>query len=262
MDFDNKVVIVTGAGGSFGREGAAFFAAQGGQVALVDFDAAALKASVDSITSNKLVKSYICDITDENQVKKTVDLIAEDFGVIDCLWNNAGYQGEMQSMEKYPLEDFSRVMNINVVGSFSFMQAVSRRMIQLGTRGSIVNTASVAALRGTPTMCAYVASKAALIGLTISVAKDLAPFGIRVNTVSPALIGPGYMWDRQNELHAASGSIYFDSNPEVVARNKVNSVPLKRLGSVEEVVNAVAFLLSDKSSYTTGSNLVVSGGLG
>ena len=126
---------------------------------------------------------------------------------------------------------------------------------------SICNTSSVAGLRGTPAMPAYSASKAAVLSMTVSCSKDLAPHGIRVNAVSPALIGPGYMWDRQNELHASSGSPYFATDPEVVAANKISSVPLKRLGSIEEVVKSVAFLLSDESSYTTGTNLVVDGGM-
>merc|ERR1712232_1176647 len=99
---------------------------------------------------------------------------------------------------------------------------------------SIVNTASVAGLRGTPAMIAYASSKAAILAMTVSSAKDLAPYGIRVNSISPALIGPGYMWDRQNQLHATSGSPYFATCPETVAQNKINSVPMKRLGTIEE----------------------------
>ena len=139
-------------------------------------------------------------------------------------------------------------------------------------------------------MGAYVASKAAIHGLTMTAAKDLAPHQIRVNTVMPALIGPeeGYMcdaaslqrvdgvegavdathrsiavrrWKRQNELHAASGSPYFDRDSAVVAAKKIGGVPLKRLGEVEEVVEAVAFLLSDESAYITGTSLVVAGGM-
>lgn len=82
-----------------------------------------------------------------------------------------------------------------------------------------------------------------------------------MNAISPALIGPGDMWERQNELHAKSGSPYFSQDPDVVAQDKINSVPMKRLGSVEEVVKSVAFLLSDDSSYTTATNLVVDGGM-
>ena len=110
-------------------------------------------------------------------------------------------------------------------------------------------------------MVAYASSKAAVLAMTVSTSKDLAPHGIRVNAVSPALIGPGFMWDRQNELHAQSGSPYFATDPEVVAQNKLSGVPLKRLGSVEEVIRSVAFLLSEEASYTTGTNLVVDGGM-
>ena len=110
-------------------------------------------------------------------------------------------------------------------------------------------------------MVAYSSSKAAVLAMTVSSAKDLAPHGIRVNAVSPALIGPGPLWTRQNELHASSGSPYFATDPKEVAKAKVGGVPMKRLGTTEEVIKAVAFLLSDDSSYTTAFNLVVDGGM-
>merc|ERR1711920_520433 len=93
------------------------------------------------------------------------------------------------------------------------------------------------------------------------VAKDLAPFNIRVNAVSPALIGPGFMWDRQNELHAASGSPYFAREAGTVAQAKIAGVPMKRLGSIDEVIKAVLFLMSEESGYCTGTNLIVDGGM-
>ena len=110
-------------------------------------------------------------------------------------------------------------------------------------------------------MPAYVASKAALLALTMTVAKDLAPDNIRVNAVSPALIGPGFMWDRQNELHATSGSPYFAKDPTTVGKNKLGGVPMKRLGSIDEVVSAVAFLLSEDGGYCCGTNIIIDGGL-
>ena len=88
----------------------------------------------------------------------------------------------------------------------------------------------------------------------LATAKDLAPDGIRVNAISPALLGPGFMWDNQNKLHAASGSPYFSRDPDAVAASKINAVPLKRLGTSAEVVQAVAYLLSDESSYVTGAS--------
>ena len=143
------------------------------------------------------------------------------------------------------------------------MQACARHMAKNADGGqyAIVNTASVAGMRGTPAMVAYSTSKAAVLAMTICASKDLAPNNIRVNAVSPALIGPGMMWERQNKLHAESGSPYFDRDPEKVAQAKINGVPLKRLGTVEEVINAVAFLLSEDASYITGTNMVVDGGM-
>lgn len=203
-------------------------------------------------------------------VESTVTRAVAAFGRIDLLWNNAGYQGAMVPTLEHPAADLKLVMDINVVGAFHVLQAVSRQMVKqqqqprpAGAEYAIVNTSSVAALRGTPCMPGYVASKAALHGITMTAAKDLAPYGIRVNSVMPALIGPedGFMWKRQNELHAASGSPYFDRDPDVVAANKVKGVPLKRLGTVDEVLQTVAFLLSEDASYTTGTQIVVAGGM-
>ena len=101
------------------------------------------------------------------------------------------------------------------------------------------------------------ASKSAIIGFTLSAARDLAPHGIRVNAISPGLIGPGFMWDRQNELQYKNAGC---SSAEELAQKKISNVPMKRLGSFDEVVQAVAFLLSTQSSYTTGTNVVIDGG--
>jgi 2-dehydro-3-deoxy-L-rhamnonate dehydrogenase (NAD+) len=109
-------------------------------------------------------------------------------------------------------------------------------------------------------MPAYSASKGAVIGLTKAAAKDLAPSGIRVNSVSPAFIGPGRMWDTQVEQQAAAGSQYYAIDAEAVAAQMIEMVPLRRYGSMHEVATVVAFLLSDDASYVTGVNLEVSGG--
>eukprot|EP00668_Euglena_longa_P002904 GGOE01003399.1.p2 GENE.GGOE01003399.1~~GGOE01003399.1.p2 ORF type:complete len:167 (-),score=61.57 GGOE01003399.1:185-685(-) len=165
----------------------------------------------------------------------------------------------MCALEDYPVDDFRQVLEVNVIGIFNVMQQVARQMKQTGG-GTIVNTASLAGTRGTPTMVAYVASKAAVIGMTKTAAKDLAPYNIRVNSISPALIVSA-MWDRQNELHAKTGSPYFDPDPKVVAERKIASVPMRRLGTLDEVIQGVAWLLGSGSSYTTAFNLEVSGGL-
>ena len=118
----------------------------------------------------------------------------------------------------------------------------------------------MAGVTGAPNMSAYSATKAAVIGLTKSAAKDLAPLGIRVNAVSPAFIGPGRMWDRQVAAQAAAGSQYYATDPAVVAEQMLAMIPLRRCGSPEEVGRVVAYLLSDAASYLTGINVEIAGG--
>ena len=118
----------------------------------------------------------------------------------------------------------------------------------------------MAGVGGAPNMAGYSASKAAVIGLTKSSAKDLAPFNIRVNAISPAFIGPGAMWDRQVELQASAGSQYFSADPAEVATQMISTIPMRRFGSLEEVASVVEFLLSPAASYLTGVNIEISGG--
>jgi len=276
--FQNKVILITGAGGNFGREGCLFFAQKGAKIIAMDKNAAALEETVSYVKGKMSVDSGAelfvapCDVTNATSVQTAVDTAVERFSRIDLLWNNAGYQGQIKPTLDYDPTDFALVMNVNVTGMFIVLQTVAKQMVKQQKEStddedtnrhpySIVNTSSVAGLRGTPAMVAYASSKAAVLAMTVSTSKDLAPHGIRVNAISPALIGPGFMWDRQNELHATSGSPYFATDSEVVAKNKVNSVPMKRLGTVEEVIQSVSFLLSQEASYTTGVNLVVDGGM-
>lgn len=270
--FIDRVIIITGAGGNFGREGCLYFAQAGAKVVALDNNALSLTETINFVKEECAQKvdpkiiSFECDVTERISVENAIENVCQEWGVPDLLWNNAGYQGKILPTLEYDIEDFARVMDINVTGMFSVLQVVSKRMAKAKEDGfdkkfSIVNTASVAAMRGTPAMIAYSSSKAAVLAMTVASAKDLAPHGIRVNAVSPALIGPGFMWDRQNDLHAKSNSPYFATDPLKVAEGKINSVPMKRLGTIHEVVKSVAFLLSDESSYTTAFNLVVDGGL-
>jgi len=279
LSFKDKVIVITGAGGNFGREGCIYFAKQGAKVVAMDNNLTTLQETASCVkieqsksdsTSSDSIFVVTCDVTDVNSVQNAVDQAVKRFSRIDLMWNNAGYQGQIKPTLEYDPIDFSLVMNVNVTGMFIVLQTIAKQMVkqEKGTTTttssssySIVNTSSVAGLRCTPAMVAYASSKAAVLAMTVSTSKDLAPHNIRVNAVSPALIGPGFMWDRQNELHSKSGSPYFASDPEKVAQNKVNSVPMKRLGTVQEVIQSVSFLLSDQSSYTTGTNLVVDGGM-
>lgn len=199
------------------------------------------------------------DVTDASAVEQAFDDLNGDGVVPDLLFNNAGYQGDFANIVDYDPESFRRVLDINVVGVFNVLKSFSRALITAGRPGSVVNTASMAH-GGAPNMAAYSASKAAVIALTKTAAKDLAGNSIRVNSISPAFIGPGDMWDRQVQLQADTPSQYFSDDPAEVATQMISAVPLRRYGSLDEVAAAARFLLSDEASYITGFDLEVSGG--
>eukprot|EP00415_Alexandrium_ostenfeldii_P005134 UN5134 len=181
----------------------------------------------------------------------------EDFGCIDCLFNNSGIQGDFAPVDAYSVDDFERVLKVNVTGAFAVLKHVSKAMVKQ-RRGSVVNMASCAGLGPATCMPAYGSSKAALCHLTKIAAGDLAPSGVRINSVSPSYIGPddGFLWRRQVDLQSKcdptnAPNFYFASDPETVAKQMLASVPMRRLGTPEEVINTVLFLLSDESSYIT-----------
>ncbi|MFT9165867.1 MAG: SDR family oxidoreductase [Komagataeibacter saccharivorans] len=259
--FSHRVALVTGAAGNIGLACAKRLAAMGADLALLDLNGEKLEQARASLSQHDVrITTHTCDVSDSEQVGSVVDGVAAEMGQIDFLFNNAGYQGAFAPVQDYPADDFARVMNINVCGMFNVLQHVSRHMIARRF-GRIVNTASMAGVQGPPNMAAYGASKFAVIGLTQVAAKDLAPYNIRVNAISPAFMGPGMMWDRQVTLQAEAGSQYFSRDPKEVARQMIDSVPMRRYGSIEEIPGVVAFLLGDDSSYMTGVNLPISGGI-
>ena len=132
-------------------------------------------------------------------------------------------------------------------------------MIKNEVKGSIVNVASEATC-GAPNMIAYSASKGAVLSMTRTASKDLAPYNIRVNCISPCFIGDNKMWDRQCELQARVDSIYYSNDPKEVAKQMIARVPVRRVGTIEEVISVTAFLLSDLSSYVIGQDIHITGG--
>jgi NAD(P)-dependent dehydrogenase (short-subunit alcohol dehydrogenase family) len=249
-------VLVTGAAGDIGAAIAEVLAQRGYRLALADHPSSEAKLG-ETVDACRLVgaeaDAVTFDVTDEVAVNAAVSAL----GPLDGLVNNAGYQGLFTAVDAYPVDDARRVLEVNVLGAMAVLTAVGRTMTD---GGSIVNIASMAGVSGAPNMPAYSASKAAVVGLTKSAAKDLAPRGIRVNAVSPAFIGPGRMWETQVAQQASAGSQYYATDPEEVAAQMIEMVPLRRYGSVREVATVVAFLLSDDASYVTGVNLEVSGG--
>ena len=259
--FEGKTAVVTGGAGDIGLATAKRLAEEGASIALLDVKEDGLSAATESLDATKAtVRTYVCDVTDMSAVRSVVAKVVEDFGSIDLLFNNAGYQGLFKPVHDYPADDFAKVIEVNLTGAFHVLKAVAEQMVAQNS-GAIVNTASMAGVEGPPNMAAYGASKFGVVGLTQTASKDLALYNIRVNCISPAFMGPGYMWDRQVELQAKANTQYFSSDPKKVAEEMIGAVPMRRYGDIGEIPGTVAFLMSDDSSYTTGVNVPISGGI-
>lgn len=263
--FKGKVAIVTGGAGNFGAAGADRLISEGAKVALWDIrDASEVKKTLETKYKDLKPQILVCiaDVTKEESVQAALLSVITKFGRVDLLFNNAGYQGDFTKTHEYEVKDFSRVMSINVIGVFTVLKTVANAMITQKPQGGVIlNTASMAGHGSPPNMIAYGTSKAAVIHMTRIASLDLAPYNIRVNSISPAFIGPGFMWKRQIELQAQANSPYFDKDPKKVKDQMIGSVPMKRYGSLDEVIGPVCFLLSDDASYLTGVDIKITGGI-
>ena len=243
--FENKIVLVTGAGRGIGASIAKRFASEGAEV-IVNYsgnDEAAQK-TVDEITATGgQAQKYKCSVNDSESVKVMIDEIIKEFGRIDILVNNAGItkDGLMLRMTD---EDFDRVIDVNLKGTFNCTKYVSKYMLKQKS-GKIINISSVVGLSGNAGQVNYSASKAGIIGITKSVAKELSSRGITVNAVAP-----GYVDTDMTKV--LSDNI----------RNEIlKNIPLQRMGNVEDISNCVAFLASEDASYITGQVISVDGGM-
>ena len=261
--FKDKFAVITGAKGDFGRVCSERIAEEGGNLILWDLHP--MDEIINNLKNkfqNQIFQSAVLDICKEEDVLEAAEKAYQDFQKIDLLFNNAGYQGDFKNTLEYTTHDFQKIMNINVVGAFIVIREIAKIMKQQKPQGgSIVNTASMAGIGAPPNMVAYASSKAAVKHMSVIASKDLAEFNIRVNSISPAFIGPGFMWTRQVELQAKAGSQFFSSDPNEVAKQMINEVPMKRYGTIDEVIDPVLFLLSDESSYITGTDIKITGGI-
>ena len=243
--FENKIVLVPGAGRGIGASIAKRFASEGAEV-IVNYsgnDEAAQK-TVDEITATGgQAQKYKCSVNDSESVKVMIDEIIKEFGRIDILVNNAGItkDGLMLRMTD---EDFDRVIDVNLKGTFNCTKYVSKYMLKQKS-GKIINISSVVGLSGNAGQVNYSASKAGIIGITKSAAKELSSRGITVNAVAP-----GYVDTDMTKV--LSDNI----------RNEIlKNIPLQRMGNVEGISNCVAFLASEDASYITGQVISVDGGM-
>ena len=243
--FENKIVLVTGAGRGIGASIAKRFASEGAEV-IVNYsgnDEAAQK-TVDEITAiGGQAQKYKCSVNDSESVKVMIDEIIKKFGRIDILVNNAGItkDGLMLRMTD---EDFDRVIDVNLKGTFNCTKYVSKYMLKQKS-GKIINISSVVGLSGNAGQINYSASKAGIIGITKSAAKELSSRGITVNAVAPEYVDT-------DMTKVLSDNI----------RNEIlKNIPLQRMGNVEDISNCVAFLASEDASYITGQVISVDGGM-
>ena len=264
-DLNGRIAVVTGAAGDIGVACALRLAKGGATVALSDLSARAaeLERTAEHCrdAGAEEVLAVPFDVTDEDGVVAAVMTFTDELGPPSLLVNAAGYQGLFEPAHRYPPGDTVRVMAINVTGLMTVTRAVTAATIDAGVDGVVVNVASMAGVGGAANMPAYSASKAAVIGYTKAAARDLAPHGIRVNAVSPAFIGPGEMWDRQVESQARTSSQYYGDDSAIVSQQMIDQVPLRRLGSPDEVASVVTWLASDEASYITGETVLVTGGI-
>lgn len=241
IDLTGKTAIVTGSTRGIGRAVAQALADSGARVAVVGRDRE--RASQVASEIGKGAAGFACDVTDTAQVATLISDVEKEFGGVDILVNNAGVTRDNLVM-RLKDEDWDEVLNANLRGAFAAIRAVSRGMMKKRS-GRIINMASVVGLMGNKGQANYAASKAGLIALTKSVAKELGTRGILVNAIAPGFI--------ETEMTDAMA-------PE--ARAALNGmIPLERLGKPEDIASAVVFLASDKASYITGQVIVVDGGM-
>jgi NAD(P)-dependent dehydrogenase (short-subunit alcohol dehydrogenase family) len=247
---DDKVAIVTGAAGGIGAASALLFVQEGARVLLVDRDEQGLHTVADGIEPDR-VAIQVADVSSPTDTERYVAHAVERFGGLDVLFANAGVEGTVAPIRAGNLEEFDRVIAINLRGAWLGLRAAIPRIAERGG-GSIVLTSSVAGLVGSPGLAPYVASKHALVGLAKAAAIECAPLGIRVNCVNPGPIENRMMRSIEEQLAPGAG--------DKVKQGFLSAVPLRRYGLNEEIARMVLFLASSDSSYSTGAVFLADGG--
>ncbi|BCB02976.1 3-oxoacyl-ACP reductase FabG [Bacillus sp. KH172YL63] len=245
MRLDGKVALITGAANGIGYAAAEMFVKEGCSIALVDFDREAGEERVRSLDELAQGRAafFQGNVADRASVDSFMNDVKEHFGRIDILINNAGITRDGM-LHKLSPEDFQKVMDVNVTGVFNCTQAVLPHLIQQG-KGKIINTSSVSGIHGNVGQTNYAASKAAVVGMTKTWAKELGRKGINVNAVAPGFIETGMVADI----------------PEKVVAQMKAMIPLGRLGKPDDIAKAYLYLASDDSDYVNGTVLHVDGAI-
>jgi 3-oxoacyl-[acyl-carrier protein] reductase len=241
---DGKVAIVTGAARGIGAAIAVRLANEGADIALCDLNEEWLAETAEAVkAAGRNVGCFGVDVSDSEGVNKVVDEVVAAHGGVDILVNNAGITRDTLMMRMSD-EDWDAVLNVNLKGTFLFTRAVARPMMKKRA-GTVVNIASIIGLIGNAGQCNYAASKAGVIALTKSSAKEMASRNIRVNAVAPGFI--------QSKMT--------DALSEDIRDKMLGNIPMKRFGTPDDVADVVVFLAGETSGYMTGQVLTVSGGM-
>lgn len=241
--FENKVVLITGATSGIGKACAKMFAKENAKVILVGQNIKRGQKIEDEINKTSGNAFFIqCDVSNETQVKNMVCAAVNKYKKVNILFNNAGIMPKSEEIENISFDDWQKTLDINLTGLFLVTKYLKQYLLK--EKGVIINNASIAGLQhyASGRSYAYSASKAAVIQFSHQIAKNYAPEGIRVNCIAPGIIDTPILGDRDRKLYA-------------------QRVPLKRLGTPDDVAKAVLFLASDSASYLTGTVLPIDGGV-
>lgn len=248
----DKVALITGGAAGIGLETARLFLGVGARVALVDLDDDDLSDAARDLGNPDDLLTIAADVSSVEDSKRYVAQTVEAFGRIDVFFNNAGIEGKVAPLVDQKIEDFDRVLAVNVRGAFLGLQHVLPVMIGQKS-GSVINTSSIAGLKGSPNVAPYITSKHAVVGLTRAAAIEAAGHNVRVNSVHPSPVNTRMMRSLEEGFNPGHG--------EEVKQQVADSIPLGRYGESLDIANLVLFLASDESAFITGAQYPVDGGM-
>lgn len=250
FDLKNKTAIVTGGGSGIGRAIAKLFANQGAKVYILDYDEAGADNVIEEINAIAgTARAFKCDVSDQQQVKDIVATIHAETNSIDILVNNAGV-AHIGNVENTSEQDITRLFNINVKGVYNLLHSAVPLMKEKG--GAIVNLASVASAVGIPDRFAYSMTKGAVVGMTLSTAKDYINYKIRCNCISPARVHTPFVDGFLAKNYPGKEQEMFDKLSK--------TQPIGRMANPDEIAYLVLYLCSDEASFITGCDYPIDGG--